>query len=79
VTGDAAFMQRAVGQLILKPQGHSLSGLKTHQPERHQTVQAWFEPVPPARRVSVPELDLSSGRMERRNLWARPIYDDGLA
>jgi len=52
VTGDAAFMQREVCQLIIKQQGHYLIVLKDNQPELHQTVQDWFEPFPPARRVS---------------------------
>jgi hypothetical protein len=52
VTGDAAFMQREVCQLIIQQQGHYLIVLKDNQPELHQTVQDWFEPFPPARRVS---------------------------
>jgi DDE family transposase len=52
VTGDAAFMQREVCQLIIKQQGHYLIVLKDNQPELHQTVHDWFEPFPPARRVS---------------------------
>ena len=48
VTGDAAFMQREVCQLIIKQQGHSLIVLKDNQPELRQTVQDWFEPFPPA-------------------------------
>ncbi len=52
VTGDAAFMQREVCQVIIKQQGHYLIVLKDNQPELHQTVQDWFEPFPPARRVS---------------------------
>lgn len=52
VTGDAAFMQREVCQLIIKQQGHSLIVLKDNQPDLHQTVQDWFEPFPPSRRVS---------------------------
>jgi len=52
VTGDAAFMQREVCQLIIKQQGHYLIVLKDNQPELHQTVQDWFEPFPPSRRVS---------------------------
>jgi hypothetical protein len=42
VTGDAAFMQREVCQLIIKQQGHYLIMLKDNQPELHQTVQDWF-------------------------------------
>jgi len=49
VTGDAAFMQREVCQLIIKQQGHYLIVLKANQPELHQTVQDWFEPFPPTR------------------------------
>ena len=52
VTGDAAFMQREVCQLIIRQQGHYLIVLKDNQPELHQTVQDWFEPFPPTRRVS---------------------------
>ncbi len=52
VTGDAAFMQREVCQLIIKQQGHYLIILKANQPELHQTGQDWFEPFPPTRRVS---------------------------
>jgi len=52
VTGDAAFMQREVCQLIIKQQGHYLIVLKDNQPDLHQTVQDWFEPFPPSRRVS---------------------------
>jgi hypothetical protein len=47
VTGDAAFMQREVCQLIIKQQGHYLIVLKDNQPELRQTVQDWFEPFPP--------------------------------
>jgi hypothetical protein len=47
VTGDAAFMQREVCQLIIKQQGHYLIVLKDNQPDLHQTVQDWFEPFPP--------------------------------
>jgi len=52
VTGDAAFMQREVRQLIIKQQGHYLIVLKDNQPELHQTVQDWFAAHSPARRVS---------------------------
>ena len=48
VTGDAAFMQREVCQLIIKQQGHYLIVLKDNQPELRQTVHDWFEPFPPA-------------------------------
>lgn len=47
ITGDAAFMQREVCQLIIKQQGHYLLVLKANQPDLHQTVQDWFEPFPP--------------------------------
>jgi hypothetical protein len=49
VTGDAAFMQREICQLIIKQQGHYLIVLKDNQPDLHQTVQDWFEPFPPSR------------------------------
>lgn len=58
VTGDAAFMQREVCQLIIRQHGHYLIALKDNQPELRQTVQTvqtvqdWFEPFPPSRRVS---------------------------
>lgn len=52
VTGDAAFMQREVCQLLIKQQGHYLIVLKANQADLHQTVQDWFEPFPPTRRVS---------------------------
>lgn len=52
LTGDAAFMQREVCSLISKQQGHYLGVLKDNQPDLRQTVQDWFEPVPPSRRVS---------------------------
>lgn len=53
LTGDAAFMQREVCSLIIKQQGHYLVVLKDNQPDLRQTVQDWFEPFPPSRRVSI--------------------------
>lgn len=52
VTGDAAFMQRDVCQLIIQSQGHSLIVLKDNQPDLRQTVTDWFEPFPPTRRAT---------------------------
>lgn len=49
LTGDAAFMQREVCQLIIKQHGHYLLVLKDNQPDLRQTVQDWFEPFPPSR------------------------------
>jgi hypothetical protein len=49
ITGDAAFMQREVCQLIIHHQGHYLIVLKDNQPDVRQTVQDWFEPFPPTR------------------------------
>jgi DDE_Tnp_1-associated/Transposase DDE domain len=47
VTGDAAFMQREVCQLIIQSQGHYLIVLKDNQADLRQTVTDWFEPFPP--------------------------------
>lgn len=52
ITADAAFMQRDVCQMIIRAQGHYLIVLKDNQPDLRQTVQDWFEPFPPTRRVS---------------------------
>lgn len=52
ITADAAFMQREVCQLILRAQGHYLIVLKNNQADLRQTVQDWFEPFPPTRRIS---------------------------
>jgi len=53
LTGDAAFMQREVCSLIIKQHGHYLVVLKDNQPDLRQTVQDWFEPFPPSRRIPV--------------------------
>jgi hypothetical protein len=52
VTGDAAFMQREVCQLIMQSQGHYLIVLKDNQADLRQTVTDWFEPFPPTRRAT---------------------------
>lgn len=52
ITADAAFMQRDVCQLILRGHGHYLIVLKDNQADLRQTVQDWFEPFPPTRRLS---------------------------
>jgi hypothetical protein len=52
ITADAAFIQRDVCQMIIRAQGHYLIVLKDNQADLRQTVQDWFEPFPPTRRVS---------------------------
>lgn len=52
ITADAAFMQRDVCPMLIRAQGHYLIVLKDNQADIRQTVQDWFEPFPPSRRVS---------------------------
>jgi hypothetical protein len=47
ITADAAFMQRAVCQMIIQAQGHYRIVLKANPADLCQTGQDWFEPFPP--------------------------------
>lgn len=68
-------------QLILQSQGHYLIVLKDNQVGLRQTVTDWFEPFPPPDEPlmqAAQAIDLGHGRIERRQLWVLPIYDDFL-
>jgi predicted transposase YbfD/YdcC len=82
VTADAAFMQRDVCCLITQRRGHYLIVLKDNQPQLRQDVLDWFAPFPPpdeCQMAYAEEVNSGHGRIERRRLWALPIYADCIA